>query len=257
MAAPKDFSADGAVGAGGPGMSRAPGMTPPSVASTPPAPQSAAPSASLDFAGSGGGGGLSLPSEQTAPSAGGGAAPSSGPPTAASKFPSFQTGMPPGGGQGSNVPQTTGGIFFDQGGEVPDDNGQSQQQQDPMSAILQRSMGSVDQVLQQMYKNYGLQGGPTQGIPADQVQDQQDNGAAGSWRQPVQGNQPTQYDPQDSNPSQEAANMPAVPASQSNSGVPPQRPGPGTLPPTSNPFGKRADAGGIQDDGDADDQGSA
>lgn len=48
---------------------------------------------------------------------------------------------------------------------------------------------------------------------------------------------------------QEAAAMPSVPGNQSESGIPRERPMPGPLPPTSTPFGKRADAGAI-DDGD-------
>lgn len=43
-----------------------------------------------------------------------------------------------------------------------------------------------------------------------------------------------------------AGRMPSIPGSPSESGVPPQRPEPGPLPPTSNPFGKRADAGGDE-----------
>ena len=46
----------------------------------------------------------------------------------------------------------------------------------------------------------------------------------------------------------QAANMPTIPGSQSESGIPPLQPAPGRLPPTSNPFGKRADAG--DSDGD-------
>jgi hypothetical protein len=44
-------------------------------------------------------------------------------------------------------------------------------------------------------------------------------------------------DPMEGGP--QSANMPTVPGGQSESGVPPQRPGPGTLPPTSKPFGQR------------------
>lgn len=220
MAMPKDFSADGAVGAGGPGMSTAPGMTPPPSASAPAAIPPPTPSASgtIAYAPGGNGGGASfipheIPSASSAPT---------------STKPSFQTGNAPGASSGGGVSGAPGsaaplagqgGIFFDEGGSVPDDNGQSQQQ-DPMSSILQRSMGSVDTVLQQLYKSYGLSTG-----------DQNQQGGV-----------------------QEAANMPMQPAGQSETGVPPQRPAPGQLPPTNNPFGKRADAGGIPDD---DDQGSA
>lgn len=223
----KSFADDGAVGGGGPAQSSAP--PPGAVAEAPPS-ASATPSTN-------------------APQSGGIQAYSGAGSQPASLGGMMNTASP--------MAAAPGGIFFDDGGAVPGDDGsQGQPGQDPMTAILQRSMGSVDQVMQQLYKQYGLTGGPTQGIPADQVQDQQDNGAAGRWRQPVQGNQPQQYDQDQTNPSQEAANMPTVPAGQSETGIPPQRPGPGTLPPTSNPFGKRADAGGIDTDDDDDAQGS-
>lgn len=48
---------------------------------------------------------------------------------------------------------------------------------------------------------------------------------------------------------QQAAAMPMQPGNQSNSGAPRQQPMPGPLPPTANPFGKRADAGGAIDEG--------
>lgn len=50
---------------------------------------------------------------------------------------------------------------------------------------------------------------------------------------------------------QEAARMPMQPGNQSESGAPRQQPMPGPLPPTANPFGKRADAqDGSDDQGD-------
>lgn len=111
-----------------------------------------------------------------------------------------------------------GGAYFDEGGPVdgdPDDPN-SQAAQDPMTAVIQKSLGSVDQVLQGMYSQYGLGGGKSSsnGVPDDQ---------------------------------QDAANMPTVPASQSNSGVAPQQPAPGALPPTSNPFGTRKMAANPSD----------
>ncbi|OYV25241.1 MAG: hypothetical protein B7X08_06430, partial [Acidocella sp. 20-63-7] len=76
----------------------------------------------------------------------------------------------------------------------------------------------------------------------------------------IPGNQsetPGPYVPQQPRPQQMAQagyqnnRMPAVPGSQSESGVPPVQPMPGPLPPTANPFGKRADsdsdAGGAID----------
>jgi hypothetical protein len=50
-----------------------------------------------------------------------------------------------------------------------------------------------------------------------------------------------------------AGAMPMIPGNQSESGRPPLQPAPGPLPPTSNPFGKRADAGTDTDnDNDSD-----
>lgn len=109
------------------------------------------------------------------------------------------------------------GTFFEQGGGVPDDDGSGGG--DPMSSAL----NTVDQVLQFGYSKYGLGGQQPQGGGVQEADAGYTNGR-----------------------------MPAVPGSQSNSGVPPLQPQPGPLPPTSNPFGKRADdsSGGVQDDDD-------
>lgn len=48
-----------------------------------------------------------------------------------------------------------------------------------------------------------------------------------------------------------AGRMPAVPGNQSESGAPRPQPMPGPLPPTSNPFGKRAEAEPEPDQGGA------
>jgi len=220
------FAQDGAFGAGGPAQSTAPtpgafGTTP--AATTSPAASGAA-SASYGMPQGGGwaldaAGGGSWVNNSTGNTynqntgdysegnpGGGSSAPSSGGGLGGTPAASNPAGSGNGGG---NVPMAGGGIFFDAGGSVPDDNGQSQQQ-DPMSATLQQSLGSASQALQMVYKQFGLGG------------DQAQTGGV-----------------------QEAANMPTVPGGQSETGIPPQRPGPGTLPPTSNPFGKRA---GIQDD---------
>lgn len=253
----KSFADDGAVGAGvASSTAPAPGAMP-SASSTSGASSSAAGAPTAmnysPMSQPGGGGGASfvpqsIPSANTAPQ-GGGAAPSSQPSSGGS-FPSFQT-APQGGGQGSNVPTSTGGIFFDEGGAVPDDNATGGQQ-NPMDVILQRSMGSVDQVFQQMYKQYGLGGNDQQGG----VQDEAANMPTVPGGQSESGVKPLQPAPgklpPTSNPfgKRMAANMPTQPASQSESGVKPMQPMPGPLPPTSNPFGKRADAGGIDTDDD-------
>lgn len=122
----------------------------------------------------------------------------------------------------SDVPAgwtNTIGTFFEQGGGVPDDSGSGADGSDPMSSAL----NTVDQVLQFGYSKYGLGG-------------QQDQGGG----------------IQEANAGYSNGRMPAVPGSQSNSGVPPLQPAPGPLPPTSNPFGKRADdsSGGVPDDDD-------
>ncbi len=52
---------------------------------------------------------------------------------------------------------------------------------------------------------------------------------------------------------QAAAAMPTTPGTQSESGKR-QQPMPGPLPPTQNPFGKRADAEGAIDTGEEDDE---
>jgi hypothetical protein len=201
---PNSFGNDGAFGAGGAGMTTAPAPGTPFGAK--PSGSSSAPAPMTDMnyaaAGSGGGSGFipqEIPSEPAAPSASPQAVP-----TSPLTKPSYQTGNAPGGAQGSNVPTSAGGIFFDAGGSVPDDNGQSQQQ-DPMAATMQRSMGSVSQTIQAMYQQYGLGGDQSQ---QGGVQD-------------------------------DAANMPTAPAGQSETGIPPKQPGPGTLPPTSKPFGQR------------------
>lgn len=124
----------------------------------------------------------------------------------------------------SDVPAgwtNTIGTFFEQGGGVPDDSGSGADGSDPMSSAL----NTVDQVLQFGYSKYGLGG-------------QQDQGGG----------------IQEANASYSNGRMPAVPGSQSNSGVPPLQPQPGPLPPTSNPFGKRAEGAGPADD---DNDGSA
>lgn len=127
--------------------------------------------------------------------------------------PSFGTGM-------FSTPfagqyQNTGGfsrMSFADGGAIEDTDGSPQQD------AIQKALSTVDGVLAFGRKLHGLGG-------------DDDGGAiktAGLTR------------------------MPGQPPSQSESGVPPQQPMPGRLPPTSNPFGKRtADAGATNDSDDS------
>jgi len=174
-------------------------------------------------------------------------------------------------GAGQSPTDFGSGIFFDQGGGVPDPDDASGQSdpsqdpasqgsgQDPMSNVLQRALGSVDQVLQYGYQQFGL----STNAPADGsgggIQDQAAAMPAVPGNPSDSGVPPLQPTPgplpPTSNPfgKRMASNMPAVPGTQSNSGIPPLQPTPGPLPPTSNPFGRRADSGaapegGIQDD---------
>lgn len=138
------------------------------------------------------------------------------------------------------------GFSFAAGGAIPDDQGgDGSPQQDQMSQALE----SVDKTMQYIYQKYGLTGG------GDQEGNQQQAAAMPT----IPGNQsetPGPYVPQQPKPQQMAANsyqnnqMPAIPGTQSNSGVPPLQPQPGPLPPTNNPFGKRADdsSGAIDTD---------
>src|SRR5579859_4314435 len=122
------------------------------------------------------------------------------------------------------------GFSFADGGAVPDDTDGS-----PEQDMMAKALESVDKTLQYTYQKYGLGGG-----------NQESGGAINTagMMPTIPGNQsetPGPYVPQQPKPQQMAANMPTIPGSQSNSGVPPQQPMPGPLPPTSNPFGKRAD----------------
>jgi hypothetical protein len=144
-------------------------------------------------------------------------------------------------------------IMFDDGGSVPDPNDASQDQSgDPTSGTgdpISLALSTVDSAL-----SYGRK---LNGLPTDDASGQQ---AANMPTIPgSQSNTPGPYQPQQPKPQQvaQAGSMPSVPGNQSNSGVKPIQPMPGPLPPTSNPFGKRADASQAPiiptDDGDGDD----
>ncbi len=115
-------------------------------------------------------------------------------------------------------------MSYSEGGAISDDDeGNGSPDQD----AIQRALQSVDGVLAFGRKLHGLGGG-----------DEEDGGA-------IKGTQMAQNSYQNNR-------MPAIPGNPSDSGIKPIQPEPGPLPPTSNPFGKRADAS----DNDQDDQGA-
>ncbi len=153
------------------------------------------------------------------------------------------------------------GQMFEDGGSVPGGSGldadgdyDGDMPNDPtgMQARINQALQTVDNALSYGRKLHGL---------SDKY-DQMDNNQMGRWRSPIEGgNRPGSNTPELDNgknmSSQMAGNIPAQPAPQSESGIPPQRPFP-RLDPTANPFGKRgpqkmADAG--EDQGQPEDQG--
>ena len=135
------------------------------------------------------------------------------------------------------------GMSFSDGGAIDDTDGS------PAQDRISKALGTVDSVLAFGRKLHGLGG--------NEEDDGTIPGAQAGAMPMIPGNQsetPGPYRPGQGGQTM-AANMPSVPGSQSNSGQRPPQPMPGPLPPTSNPFGKRADAG--DGDGDDDDQGGA
>jgi len=124
------------------------------------------------------------------------------------------------GGWGMQFRQDTGGwannvTSFAEGGAIPTEEEGDQMTMGPangLAAMMAKAVGSAKEVLAYGRKKHGLGGG-----------DDGDDGAI---------------------PGAQAGltRMPTVPASQSESGVKPLQPAPGKLPPTNNPFGKRAEA---------------
>lgn len=111
------------------------------------------------------------------------------------------------------------GLAFEEGGAVPtdEDDDSDPNATDPqgsaLGASLQRSINDAMKTVQDAL-SYGRQ--------------QHGLGGSGAGQQ-------------------QASRMPMQPGNQSESGQPRQQPTPGPLPPTSNPFGKRADAEGAID----------
>lgn len=138
------------------------------------------------------------------------------------------------------------GLMFEGGGTVPDQDdagaGADPSSGDPTSGTgdpISLALTTVDNALAYGRKLNGL---PSSGGDSQQA-------AAMPTIPGNQSNTPGPYQPGQPRPQQQAANMPMQPSSQSESGVKPIQPMPGRLPPTSNPFGKRAD----NDQGDGDD----
>lgn len=146
----------------------------------------------------------------------------------------------------TNTGQKSGGYLLANGGAIEDDTDGS-----PEQDTISKALSSVDAVLAFGRKLHGLGGGDNEGAI----------NTAGNMPT-IPGNQsetPGPYQPGQPRPQQMAQasyqnnRMPMRPGSQSESGVQPIQPAPGPLPPTNNPFGKRADAG----DSDSDDQSGA
>lgn len=126
-------------------------------------------------------------------------------------------------------------MYNDNGGIDEDQNAT-----DPQGSMLGNSLqqkinaalGVIDDTLAYGYRKYGLTSGTDPIKEASAMPSipgtQSESGIPPRRPQPPMGKQ--------------AARMPMQPASQSESGIAPQQPMPGPLPPTSNPFGKRADA---------------
>lgn len=125
------------------------------------------------------------------------------------------------------TPPAGAGLAFAEGGAIDEDPNADDPQGSAMGNQLQQSinaaLGTVDKVLSYGRQLHGLDG------------DDSDSGAIKT-----------------ADAGYTNGRMPSVPGNQSNSGAKPIQPMPGPLPPTSNPFGKRADASG----GDNADQGS-
>lgn len=250
---PKNFADDGASGAIG-GSTEAPtpggdgvatgGGTPPSVASG--GVDTSSPASSMPAPGS------PAPGSYVQPTG-----PVAGPaPTLPGAY------VPPTGTGDTPAP----GFSFADGGAIPDDSGGDDSDGSPEQDLMAQALESVDKTLQYTYQKYGGSGQQVAGamptIPGSQSETGGGTyGPGGTPPKPqelagamptIPGSQSetgggtygpggTPPAPQPQQPQQMASNMPTIPGSQSNSGIPPAQPMPGPLPPTSNPFGKRAD----------------
>lgn len=248
--APRDFTEDGAAGAGmqaGDSYPSAISMSDPGPAPPQPTAQaSAGPSAAPSYSGGGGGFAPPAPPKQATRKT-----PNDypvGSPQWQSQFIQDTTGI-----THPEFLQNTGGMQmisagFSEGGAISEADNDYDGNGSPAQEAVQRALSTIDGVLAFGRRLHGLGGGGDNegAIPGAGKQ-------AGAMPM-IPGNQsqtPGPYKPTQPRPQQQAANypMPVRPGGQSETGIPPAQPGPGTLPPTSNPFGKRAD---NDQDGDSD-----
>lgn len=148
------------------------------------------------------------------------------------------------------------GISFEDGGAVPDDGG-GDTNGSPQQDAIQKALSTVDGVLAYGRKLHGLGGGDNEGGGIQTADAGYQNG-----RMPARPGNPSESGvapmqpspgplPPTSNPFGKRADaMPARPGTPSDSGVPPMQPSPGPLPPTDNPFGKRQSRP-LADNGDS------
>jgi hypothetical protein len=149
------------------------------------------------------------------------------------------------------------GLSFEDGGDVGDggdSNGSPQQD------AIQKALSTVDGVLAYGRKLHGLGGGDNEGGGIQTADAGYQNGRmpARPGNQSESGAAPVQPMPgplpPTSNPFGKRADaMPSRPGNPSDSGLPPDQPAPGPLPPTDNPFGQRQTRP-LADNGDGDSQ---
>lgn len=203
--APRDFSETGAMGAGtGAGNSMTPQAPAPSPAAPPPPPQVSAPQGQ-----SSGWQSPIVPGTNTI-------TPDHNPIRPPLSLYQDTSGITPWGQQFRQQGGWSQGFTsrWAEGGAIPmegeDPNNMPMGPANGLAAMMAKAVGSAKEILAYGRKKHGLGGGEDEGaIPGAQ---------AGMTR------------------------MPTVPGTQSESGIKPLQPAPGRLPPTSNPFGKRAEA---------------
>lgn len=139
-----------------------------------------------------------------------------------------------------------GAWMYSEGGAIDENMGDDSNGSPGQNDAISRALQSVTEVLNFGRQRYGLSGGG----------DNEGNTNTAAAMPMIPGNQsntPGPYKPADKPAGQKQAAMPAIPGNPSESGIQRPQPMPGPLPPTSNPFGKRADAGSDN----ADDQSGA
>jgi hypothetical protein len=125
-------------------------------------------------------------------------------------------GANPNASRGGFQPFTENAVGFAEGGAIPtEEDGMAMGPAKGLASAMAKATASVKEVLDYGRRKHGL----IAGAGGD------DEGAIPGAQASYQNNR-----------------MPMRPGSPSESGVPPVQPAPGPLPPTSNPFGKRAEA---------------